>query len=177
MGRKLLVNLSDIADALDNASYEQIYVLDLETGQVLWTTTDETSEVEEIYAQLEGTEVDDGAFEAALDTRDLPDWRKDSLREAARIEAGFGTRYRRIEVDDPHAGYRDMEAFIDTVENAELQRRLERAISGRGAFRYFKDVLYDYPAERERWFQFKDDCSRQRALEWLEGEGIEPISE
>jgi len=45
-----------------------------------------------------------------------------------------------------------MEAFIATMRNRRLQERLERAISGRGAFRYFKDVLLDYPAERECWF-------------------------
>jgi hypothetical protein len=67
-----------------------------------------------------------------------------------------------------------MEAFIITVGNPRLQERLERAIRGRGAFRYFKDVLLDYPAERERWFQFKQDRLHQRMLDWLEEQGITP---
>ena len=68
-----------------------------------------------------------------------------------------------------------MEAFIATVRNPRLQEQLERAISGRGAFRYLKDVLSDYPSERERWFQFKQDRLRQRMLDWLESEGISPV--
>jgi hypothetical protein len=47
--------------------------------------------------------------------------------------------------------------------------------SGRGAFRYFKDVLLDYPAERERWFQFKRERLQQRILDWLEAHGITPL--
>jgi hypothetical protein len=67
-----------------------------------------------------------------------------------------------------------MEAFIATVHDRRLQERLERAISGRGAFRYFKDVLLDYPAERERWFQFKRERLHLRILDWLEAYGITP---
>jgi hypothetical protein len=42
------------------------------------------------------------------------------------------------------------------------------AINGKGAFRRFKDVLLDYPEERERWFQFKGAKEQKRALEWLD---------
>jgi hypothetical protein len=65
-----------------------------------------------------------------------------------------------------------MEEFIYTVRDERLAAKLQRAISGKGAFRYFKDVLSDYPAERERWFAFRDQRERRRMLEWLESEGI-----
>ena len=67
-----------------------------------------------------------------------------------------------------------MEAFNATVRNRRLQEQLERAIGGCGAFRYFKDVLLDHPAERERWFQFKQDRLHQRILVWFEAQGITP---
>jgi hypothetical protein len=38
-------------------------------------------------------------------------------------------------------GYRDMERFIGTVRDPGRADRLEIAISGRGAFRRFKDIL------------------------------------
>ena len=44
-------------------------------------------------------------------------------------------------------GYRDIELFIGTVGNPDRADRLEIAISGRGAFRRFKDVLARWPAE------------------------------
>lgn len=72
-------------------------------------------------------------------------------------------------------GYNDMEDFIATVEDDALAARLSRAITGKGAFRRFKDVLYDYPEEQARWYKFRDARERERALEWLEDAGIEPV--
>jgi hypothetical protein len=57
--------------------------------------------------------------------------------------------------------------FIATVKDERLVELLEVAINGKGAFRRFKDVLLNYPEERERWFQFKDDRMEEKALEWL----------
>ncbi len=67
-----------------------------------------------------------------------------------------------------------MEAFIETVTDEHLAELLAVAIDGRGAFRRFKGVLARYPQERERWFRFKDERLRQRALDWLARHGIEP---
>jgi hypothetical protein len=96
------------------------------------------------------------------------------VRDAGRVEAGFGERYIRVPQAESCEGYADMEAFIETVGNARLRDRLGRAThsEGRGALRRFEAVLLDAPAERERWFTFRD--ARQRALEWLRSEGIEP---
>jgi hypothetical protein len=43
-----------------------------------------------------------------------------------------------------------------------LQERLEDAISGCSAYRHFKDVLLDYPTERERWFQLEREWLHHR---------------
>jgi len=83
-----------------------------------------------------------------------------------RIEEEFD-RYERIPKAESHEGYSDMVDFIATVKDEHLVELLEVAINGKGAFRRFKDVLLNYPEERERWFQFKDDRMEERALEWL----------
>ena len=83
-----------------------------------------------------------------------------------RIEEEFD-RYERIPKAESYEGYSDMVDFIATVKDEHLVELLEVAINGKGAFRRFKDVLLNYPAERERWFQFKDDRMEERALEWL----------
>jgi len=76
-------------------------------------------------------------------------------------------RYERIPKAESHEGYEDMQAFIATVKDERIAELLEVAINGKGAFRRFKDVLLNYPEERERWFQFKDDRMEEKALEWL----------
>jgi hypothetical protein len=69
-----------------------------------------------------------------------------------------------------------MEDFLETVSDPQIRRELGIAIAGRGAFRRFKDVLLDYPAERERWFAFEKDRMQQRVLDWLDEIGVEPLS-
>jgi len=77
-------------------------------------------------------------------------------------------RYERIPKAESHEGYQDMVDFIATVDNERLAELLEVAINGKGAFRRFKDVLLNYPEEREKWFKFKDERMEERAMEWLD---------
>jgi hypothetical protein len=46
-----------------------------------------------------------------------------------------------VESQGSHDGYHDMEMFIATVGDPEIADRLEIAITGKGAFRRFEDVL------------------------------------
>jgi len=70
--------------------------------------------------------------------------------------------------------YEDMVDFTATRESGRLCARLESALGGRGAFRRFKDVLMDWPEDREDWFMFSEDRSRGRAREWLADVGYRP---
>ena len=63
-------------------------------------------------------------LEDYLQQRDDPDWQKEMMLEADRVEQGYGTRYIRVERDDPHSDYRNMERFIATVQDAHLRERL-----------------------------------------------------
>jgi hypothetical protein len=68
-----------------------------------------------------------------------------------------------------------MERFIRTVDDSELQDRLWRAIRGRGAFRYFRDVLADHAQVEDDWYAFKDAQIERRIHRWLKANGIEPV--
>ena len=65
-----------------------------------------------------------------------------------------------------------METVAETAPNPALAKRLERALAGRRPFRRFKDVPYDVPAERERWFAFGEQRRRRRIDDWLTAEGV-----
>ncbi len=86
-------------------------------------------------------------------------------------------RYIRIDPIESHEVYRFMERFIPTVEDEHLQYLLWVAINGRGAFRRFKDVLCEYPDERECWFSFQHELIKEWAVDWLRGEGIDLLSD
>jgi predicted nucleotidyltransferase len=77
-----------------------------------------------------------------------------------------------IEPMPSSVGYSDMEDFIELVPDRRPRDLLERAIEGRGAFRRFKDTLFEFPELREEWFAFRDARARRRATEWLTHHGL-----
>ena len=81
-------------------------------------------------------------------------------------------RWLHVECVGSHDGYRDMEEFLSTVTDADRADRLSIALSGRGAFRRFKDVLARWPEELERFFVFSAERRRGRARAWLIEAGI-----
>jgi hypothetical protein len=174
--KKLAVDLIEVAAGFEDASGLIERYLDLETGEVIPITEEISGQLEDLYAWAKERDPEATPdLPALIEEEGLHGWQEDALLEADQVRRGFGRRYVQVPHADSHEGYRDMEDFIDTVENARLHQRLERAIHGRGAFRRFKDALLDDPAERERWFDFKDDRIDQRVVEWLDSLGIEPI--
>jgi predicted nucleotidyltransferase len=79
---------------------------------------------------------------------------------------------RPIEPLPSSVGYGDMEDFIADVPDRRAADLLGRAIAGRGAFRRFKDTLFEFPELREAWFRFRDARMRRRAVEFLVDEGL-----
>lgn len=72
-----------------------------------------------------------------------------------------------IDPIDSHEAYDDMASFVNRVRASRPRDLLERAIQGRGAFRRFKDTLFEFPDLRQEWFAFHDRRMRERALRWL----------
>ena len=175
--RRLKVDLSELEAAFDDTSWERSYYLDLETGETVMVTDETRQQLERIYEEAPPEEMANEEVDITpiLDRLSLSEWEKDALWEANQIEQSFGVRYISVPHAEPSEAYRDMEEFITTVRNQRLQDRLWQVISGRRPFRRFKDVLVNNPTEREQWFRFRDSRLRERVLEWLEEEGIEPI--
>ena len=174
--KQLRIDWPDLEEAFEDIFPEMHYYLDLETGEVL-TVLDETlRELEALSEEYYDPDApDDFDMEAALAQSGLPEWQQQTLREADRVELGFGSRVVAIPNIESHEAYRDMERFIATIKDARLYDQLSYAIQGRGAFGRFKDVLAEYPAERERWFAFKDNRLKERIRDWLAQYDIEPI--
>lgn len=85
-------------------------------------------------------------------------------------------KYVALPIVNSHKGYRDMEAFIETVKDFRLRNRLENVLNQRRPFRGFKDVLLGL-AEEGRWFKFQAARNRERALQWLEENNFEAVGE
>jgi predicted nucleotidyltransferase len=71
-----------------------------------------------------------------------------------------------------HEGYADLRDFVERVRDPQARAALERAIAGRGAFRRFKDTLFDFPELHAAWFRFHDVRLERRAIQWLADEAL-----
>jgi hypothetical protein len=73
----------------------------------------------------------------------------------------------------PSVWYQDMVDFAEGISDDTAARRLGRTIRGRGAFRRFKDELYEeYPDLVAAWHAFRDARAKRRAVEWLLDQGL-----
>ena len=131
-------------------------MLKVDLGE-LYSTMEDISWENTYYLDLETGEI--------LFVSDMKDEETEKLRDDVDENPD---RYESIPTAESSEGYEEMDDFIATVEDEHLAELLKVAIDGKGAFRRFKDVLARYPEERERWFKFKDDRVRERALEWLD---------
>lgn len=72
-----------------------------------------------------------------------------------------------------HVWYRDMADFAEGISDTEAGRRLASALQGRGAFRRFKNQLYEHcPELISPWHSFRDVRAQRRAVDWLRDEGL-----
>jgi hypothetical protein len=132
-------------------------------------------DLDELASHLDGpTDVDEGS---RLETATGQFWPRDPMGMAGVEEPG--------DFEDPDAfvtvlglgsrlAYRDMEDFVGTVTDTRLAERLEVAIQGRGAFRRFKDTLFDDELWWGAWSTFSSERRLGRARWWLAEEGLRP---
>jgi hypothetical protein len=91
-----------------------------------------------------------------------------------RIEEGFGEIYFRVPRISSSEGYDVMEEFAETVASSKIRQRLCEALNrSKKVFRRFKDVLDDYPEERDRYYKFLRKYCEEQIIQWLKEEEIE----
>ena len=146
--KTLEINLDDFLTAMESSGL--LGYLDIQSGEVINLFEDEM----EVFSE------EDEEYE-------------EYLLLSKKIEENEENRYLEIPHISSHEAFEHMEEFVDTVINAKLREQLVQALSGKKVFRVFKDVINDYPQERQQWFDFKNDKMKQYAKSWLEDIGIE----
>ena len=78
-----------------------------------------------------------------------------------------------IEPLPSYVWYQDMADFADGISDRGAGERLSRALEGKGAFRRFKNELYQrHPELISAWHSLRDARARIRAVQWLADEGL-----
>src|SRR5262245_41792560 len=131
----LPVKLQDVVDALELTADFNSYFLDRRTGEIEMIT-------EEVW---------DAAAKDELISQ-YPEWQRELILKAREIQS---TDYL-VELPGKFDinSYAMMERFCYEYSNRQIGARLSAAIKGKGAFRRFKDAIFDFGIENE-WNRFE----------------------
>lgn len=98
---------------------------------------------------------------------------EDEIRaERAIVDDAPTGRWLRVPSGDGRDRYRMMERFADSLPDPDDRDEVRRAITGKGAFRRFRDALGRLRLV-DRWYAFEAAAMLQEARDWLEMNGIE----
>ena len=147
-----IINIRDVIQEMDGLSDNFKAFLNIRTGEFV-TLSDE-----DMRAAEEGEPLDD-----------YPDWHQEVIQKAKDVLSTddylpLPSQY------DIHE-YEIMKRFCYTVEDDELRDRLLYGISGRGAFRIFKDTIYEHGITDD-WYEYRYQAFREIAKDWLESHNI-----
>lgn len=148
----LPVRLKDVVEALDEGNDMCSHYMDKRTGEVFLITNEEMSAAEEDEL-----------------VSDYPDWQQDSILKAREIlkSNDFVQLPGQFEIHE----YSIMERFGQKFEDSRTSAELLRSIRGQGAFRRFKDTIYEL-AIQDEWYEFRRNEFEEIAVEWLEANQI-----
>jgi hypothetical protein len=159
------VSLRDLVDELQMLPNEGTAYLNKETGRIITVTDDDLAMVEmegELEEELEEVDEEMGG--------DLLDLETQHMQDVQRILAGDADYIELPSRFDIHE-YEIMERFCLSVPDRKVSDVLLRNIRGSGAFRRFKDTIYEYGIEQD-WFTYRDEAYKEIAIVWLESRGI-----
>ena len=96
-------------------------------------------------------------------------------QENARIaEADANPDMKKIAPVTTEVRYGIMSDFIGLVEDINVAGRLRTAISGKGAFRRFREAVDEDDTLRRRWLGYRTKRHYHLALDWLHAHGLKP---
>ena len=85
----------------------------------------------------------------------------DDINDDYEFDDNFIMLPSKYEIDE----YSMMEEFIETIDDVKLYNQLRISITGRGAFRRFKDTCINYEII-EDWYKFRNEKYKEIAIDW-----------
>lgn len=152
----MVVKIKELVDEMGAQMDGIRQYLNKETGEILTVSNEDMAIVEE--------------SEEGEDFSQYPEWKRESIQEAFDFLRNWD-KY--VELPDKWEinEYHIMEQFCDTVDNEIISAALYNAITGKGAFRHFKDKIRRYRVE-DRWYSYREGVLQDIAISWCEMNNI-----
>ena len=160
------VSLRDLVDELQILPNEGTAYLNKVTGKVITVTEDEIETVVAMDSEFdEVIEEDDDVI--ISDVSDLQTEHYEEVKKILLSDPDYLKLPSRFDIHE----YEIMERFCLSISDGKVSDVLLRKIRGSGAFRRFKDAVYQYGIEND-WFAYRDEAYKEIAIAWLESMGI-----
>lgn len=151
------VKLEEIIEGMESQSEENRPFLNLKTGVVVYVSR------EALWIAEEDVEEDE----------DLPEWQRDEVKIAYDIVENFGNYATLPSEFDIHE-YDIMESFCYSLSDQNQMNILLNSIRGRGAFRRFKDNIYELGIS-DQWYGYRDNRYKEIAISFCESHNIDYV--
>ncbi len=148
------VKLDDVIQGMESQSDENSSFLDQETGEIVLISDYEMRAIEDNDSP-----------------DDFPEWERENLSIARDIINETG-RYLELPTKFDINEYEIMERFCLSLEDPQISELLCGKLKGGGAFRRFKDAVYQNGIEDE-WFSYRNEELKKIAIEWCHDNNIE----
>lgn len=145
------VKVRDIVREMDVLGPGITLYLNRKTGELIALSEDEVSELE------------------TDDPEDVPEWVQDMLPKLREVTESQD--YLPLPDSYDIHEWQIMQDFADSISDADASDELLRALHGRGAFRYFRDLVHRLGL-RDDWYRFRDEKFEGIAIDWLEANGV-----
>ncbi len=148
-----VVSLQDVVGEMDMQSDETVGFLNKHTGELITFSSEDLSAAED----------------EELDTNEYPDWQIEVIEQARKVLGS--DEYLTLPSQYDIHEYRIMEEFCHSIADEDVSDKLLDAITGRGAWRRFKNAIHHIGIEKE-WYRFRELELEKIAVAWLEEHGI-----
>lgn len=150
------VKLEDIMEEMEVQMEESRSFLNRKTGELVVVTSEDMEAAE-----------DDEPFDH------LPEWERENIKIAIDVMDNFENYIElpsKYEINE----YKIIEDFCLTVSDQLKQDSLLRAITGKGAFRRFKDKIIEFNIE-DQWYSYQNERFKQVAIKWCQHNNVNYI--
>ncbi|WP_244935706.1 UPF0158 family protein [Paenibacillus glycanilyticus] len=149
------VNLDELVGEIEIGLEDTFTYIDVTTGEVITLTREE--------------------IRAAEDERPLenfPEWQRENIERANCILEDEQGKFADFTLKNDYNEYELIEEFIRTVQDVDINEALSAAITGKGAFRRFKDKIIELGIDKQ-WYTYKENKIKEFVIEWCIKHDIE----
>ena len=159
------VSLRDLVGELQILPDEGTAYLNKVTGKMI-SFTDDDIELAEAYNEME-EELEEANEENGDEELDLEAEYYQEVNKILASDADYLKLPTKFEIHE----YEIMEKFCLDHPDEKISDILLSKIKGSGAFRRFKDAIYQYGIEDD-WFKYLDEAYKEIAIAWLKSNDI-----